>query len=104
MKSLWIASAVVVAIAGMVLMWLSAPPTSFALDENCQPQGLRAWASSNINSEEFWRAQLEAAAQVGSKCELEIARQWAWHRAPRGSYSGRRPTFAETLEHDAAAS
>ena len=79
----WIASAVVVAIDGMVLMWLSAPPTSFALDENCQPRGLRAWASSNINSEEFWRAQLTAAARVRSKCELEIARQWAWHREPQ---------------------
>ena len=99
----WIASAVVVAIDGMVLMWLSAPPTSFALDENCQPQGLRAWASSNINSEEFWRAQLTAAARVRSKCELEIARQWAWHRTSR-SYVSRRPTFAETFEHDSAAS
>ena len=94
----WIASAVVVAIAGMVLMWLSAPPTSFALDGNCQPQGLRAWASSNINSEEFWRSQLAAAARVHSKCELEIARQWAWHRTSR-SYVSRRPTFAETFEH-----
>jgi len=99
----WIASAVVVAIDGMVLMWLSAPPTSFALDENCQPQGLRAWASSNINSEEFWRAQLTAAARVRSKCELEIARQWALHRTSR-SYVSRRPTFAETFEHDSAAS
>ena len=99
----WIASALVVAIAGMVLMWLSAPPISFALDENCQPQGLRAWASSNINSEEFWRAQLTAAARVRSKCELEIARQWAWHRTSR-SYVSRRPTFAETFEHDSAAS
>jgi|KBSMisStandDraft_5_1062788.scaffolds.fasta_scaffold3288295_1 hypothetical protein len=98
----WIASAVVVAIDGMVLMWLSAPPTSFALDENCQPQGLRAWASSNINSEEFWRAQLTAAARVRSKCELEIARQWAWHRTSR-SYVSRRPTFAATFERDSAA-
>jgi len=99
----WIASAVVVAIDGMVLMWLSAPPTSFALDENCQPQGLRAWASSNINSEEFWRAQLAAAARARSKCELEIARQWAWHRTS-DSYVPRRLRFVEALGLDARAS
>ena len=64
MKSPWIVAAAFVAIAGMLLMWLSVPPTTFALDETCQPQGLRAWASSNIDSEEFWRAQLAAAAQV----------------------------------------
>jgi len=103
MKSPWIVPAAFVAIAGMLLMWLSVPPTTFALDETCQPQGLRAWASSSINSEEFWRAQLTAAARVRSKCELEIARQWAWHRTSR-SYVSRRPTFAETFEHDSAAS
>jgi hypothetical protein len=76
----WIVAVTFVAIAGIVLGWLSAPPTSFALDENCQPQGLRAWTSSNINSEEFWRSQLAAAVPLGSRCELEIARQWAWYR------------------------
>ena len=104
MKSPWIVAAAFVAIAGMLLMWLSVPPTTFALDETCQPQGLRAWASSNIDSEEFWRAQLAAAAQVGIKCELEIARQWAWHWASSGSYIGRWLTFAEDLGHDPAAS
>ena len=103
MKSPWIVAAAFVAIAGMLLMWLSVPPTTFALDETCQPQGLRAWASSNINSEEFWRAQLAAAAQVGSKCELEIALRWAWHRTSR-SYVSRPPTFAKTFEHDFSAS
>jgi len=77
MKSPWIVTAAFVAIAGMLLMWLSVPPRTFALDGTCQPQGVRAWASSNIDSEEFWRAQLAAAAQVGSKCELEIALQAA---------------------------
>jgi hypothetical protein len=101
-KSTWIASAVVVATAGMVLKWLSALPTSFALDENCQPPGLRAWASSSVDSEEFRRPQLAAAAQVGTKCELEIARQWAFHRTSSGSYIGRRLTFAEDLGHDDA--
>jgi hypothetical protein len=103
MKSPWIVSAVVVAIAGMLLVWLSVPPTSFALDETCQPQGLRAWASSSINSEEFWRAQLAAAARARSKCELEIARQWAWHRTS-GSYVLRRLRFAEALGLDGRAS
>src|SRR6478752_2563291 len=104
MKSPWIVAAAFVAIAGMLLTWLSVPPTTFALDETCQPQGLRAWASSSINSEEFWRAQLTAAARVSSKCELEIARQRAWHRTSSGSYVSRRPTFAETVEQDSAAS
>ena len=103
MKSPWIVAAAFVAIAGMLLMWLSVPPTTFALDETCQPQGLRAWASSNINSEEFWRAQLTAAALVRSKCELEIAQQWAWHRASR-SYVYWRSTFAETFEQNSAVS
>ena len=103
MKSAWIVPTAFVAIAGMLLMWLSVPPTTFALDETCQPQGLRAWASSNIDSEEFWRAQLAAAAQVGSKCELEIALQWAWHRMSR-SHVSRPPTFAKTFEHDFSAS
>jgi len=104
MKSPWIVSAVVVAIAGMLLLvWLSVPPTTFALDETCQPQGLRAWASSSINSEEFWRAQLAAAARARSKCELEIARQWAWHRTS-DSYVPRRLRFVEALGLDARAS
>ena len=104
MKSPLIVPAAFVAIAGVLFMWLFAPPTTFALDDSYQPQGLRAWTSSNIDSEEFWRAQLAAAAQVGIKCELEIARQWAWHWASSGSYIGRRPTFAETVEQDSAAS
>jgi hypothetical protein len=103
MKSPWIVPAAIVAIAGMLLMWLSVPPTTFALDGTCQPQGLRAWASSSIDSEEFWRAQLAAAAQVGSKCELEIALQWAWRRTSR-SHVSRPPTFAKTFEHDFSAS
>ena len=81
MKSPWIVPAAFVAIAGMLLMWLSLPPTTFVLDETCQPEGLRAWVSSNIDSEEFWGVQLAAAEQVGSKCEIEIVRQWAWHRS-----------------------
>ena len=103
MKSPWIVAAAFVAIAGMLLMWLSVPPTTFALDETCQPQGLRAWARPSINSEEFWRAQLTAAALVRSKCELEIARQWAWHRTSR-SYVSWRSTFAETFEQNSAVS
>src|SRR6476660_304243 len=103
MKSPWIVAAAFVAIAGMLLTWLSVPPTTFALDETCQPQGLRAWASSSINSEEFWRAQLAAAARARSKCELEIARQWAWHRTS-DSYVPRRLRFVEALGLDARAS
>ncbi len=38
-KSPWIVPAAFVAIAGMLLMWLSVPPTTFALDENLPAAG-----------------------------------------------------------------
>jgi hypothetical protein len=60
--------AVTLALVGLVAL-LSIPPAGAVLDDVCRPQGFRAWVSSNISTEEFWRAQQYALKQERARLE-----------------------------------
>ena len=51
---------------------VSIPPAGVALDDQCRPQGLRAWISANISTEEFWSAQVMAVSHERERLKVAV--------------------------------
>ena len=58
-------------LVGLVAL-VSIPPAGVALDDQCRPQGLRAWISANISTEEFWSAQVVAVSHERERLKVAV--------------------------------
>ena len=58
-------------LVGLVAL-VSIPPAGVALDDQCRPQGLRAWISASISTEEFWSAQVVAVSHERERLKVAV--------------------------------
>jgi hypothetical protein len=58
-------------LVGLVAL-VSIPPAGVALDDQCRPQGLRAWISAKVSTEEFWSAQVVAVSHERERLKVIV--------------------------------